>query len=61
VSTGPDGGLVWQGRIPNTFVRSDHRPSAVYLPPGYDTTRRYPVVYLLHGMRGSPSSYWDSL
>jgi len=61
VSTGPAGGVVWQGRIPNTFVPSDHRRSAVYLPPGYDPKQRYPVVYLLHGMRGSPSSFWDSL
>jgi len=60
VSAGPDGGVVWQGRIPDQFVR-DTRPSAVYLPPGYSRSRRYPVVYLLHGMRGSPSSFWDSL
>jgi len=26
----------------------------VYLPPGYRTTRRYPVYYLLHGMPGQP-------
>jgi enterochelin esterase-like enzyme len=60
VSRGPDGGVVWQGRIPNQFV-SDSRPSAVYLPPGYSRARRYPVLYHLHGMRGSPSSFWDSL
>jgi S-formylglutathione hydrolase FrmB len=30
----------------------------VYLPPGYDTTRRrYPVVYFLHGLPASPSAY----
>lgn len=61
VRTGIDGGSVWVGRIPNTVVASDRRPSAVYLPPGFTTTRRYPVVYLLHGMRGAPSEYWDSL
>ena len=33
----------------------------MYLPPGFDPTRRYPVIYLLHGMRGSPSEFWDSL
>lgn len=61
VSSGPDGGTVWQGRIPDRFVGWDHRPSAVYLPPGFDAARRYPVVYLLHGMAGAPSSFWDAL
>jgi hypothetical protein len=60
VASGPDGGGVWSGSIPNTFVH-DTRPSGVYLPPGYSPTRRYPVVYLLHGMPGAPSSFWDSL
>ena len=59
--TGPAGGTVWYGRIPDEFARWDHRASAVYLPPGYDSDSRYPVVYLLHGMRGSPSSFWDGL
>jgi enterochelin esterase-like enzyme len=61
VRTGIDGGSVWVGRIPNHVVASDRRPSAVYLPPGFTTAKRYPVVYLLHGMRGAPSEYWDSL
>jgi enterochelin esterase-like enzyme len=59
--TGPDGGTVWVGRIPNSFVAWDRRDSAIYLPPGYDPTRRYPVVYLLHGMRGSPSSIYSGM
>jgi enterochelin esterase-like enzyme len=31
----------------------------VYLPPGYaqDTTRRYPVLYLLHGFPGDPDGF----
>jgi enterochelin esterase-like enzyme len=33
------------------------RPGLVYLPPGFSTARRYPVVYLLHGMPGSPNEY----
>ena len=61
VRTGLDGGSVWTGRIPNAVVAWDHRPSAVYLPPGFTTTKRYPVVYLLHGLRGAPSEYWDAL
>jgi enterochelin esterase-like enzyme len=49
---GPDGGQVLTGVFPGT-----ERPGAVYLPPGFDPARRYPVVYLLHGMPGSPSEY----
>jgi enterochelin esterase-like enzyme len=60
VETGPDGGTVWSGRIPNTFV-ADTRASTIYLPPGYDATQRYPVLYLLHGLEGSPAEYWRSL
>jgi enterochelin esterase-like enzyme len=48
------------GRIPNRHV-ADTRLSAVYVPPGFTAHRRYPVVYLLHGLPGSPSSYYASL
>jgi enterochelin esterase-like enzyme len=61
VASGPGGGVVLQGWIPNTYASWDHRASAVYLPPGYDPSHRYPVIYLLHGMAGSPSSFWDAL
>jgi enterochelin esterase-like enzyme len=61
VAQGPAGGTVFAGRIPNTFVPSDRRSSAIYLPPGFDPSRRYPVVYLLHGMRGSPSSIYGGM
>src|SRR5207248_7302848 len=54
-ATGPDGGTVWTGRIPNYFM-SDPRLSDVYLPPGYNPGERYPVLYLLHGFWGSPGS-----
>ena len=57
---GPDGGTVWTGRIPNTIV-ADRRLGAVYLPPGFRPARRYPVVYLLHGMAGSPSSIYRGM
>ena len=39
-ATGPDGGTVWTGRIPNYFM-SDPRLSDVYLPPGYNPGERY--------------------
>src|SRR5262245_25358277 len=61
VSVGPDGGVVYQGRIANRFAWWDTRPSAIYLPPGYEPQSRYPVIYLLSGMRGSPASYWSGL
>ena len=52
VQTGPHGGQVLSGVFPGEL-----RPGLVYLPPGFSTARRYPVVYLLHGMPGSPSEY----
>jgi enterochelin esterase-like enzyme len=35
----------------------------VYLPPGYDTnrTRRYPVMYLLHGFPGRPLAFLETV
>src|SRR5262249_26172890 len=50
----PGGGRLLQGTFPGTV-----RAGYVYLPPGFDRTKRYPVVYLLHGMPGSPSEYPD--
>ena len=61
INAGPAGGTVWQGLIPNRIVPTLRRPSAVYLPPHASPTHRYPVLYLLHGFRGSPSSYVYSL
>ena len=61
VSQGESGGTVWEGAIPNQFAKWDHRSSAIYLPPNFTPAHRYPVIYLLHGMRGHPSSYVDGL
>ncbi len=49
---GPAGGQLLDGTFPGTA-----RPGIVYLPPRFDPATRYPVVYLLHGMPGSPSEY----
>jgi S-formylglutathione hydrolase FrmB len=54
VAAGPDGGQVWTGTFPGAA-----RAGFVYLPPGFEPAVRYPVVYLLHGMPGSPSEYLD--
>jgi len=60
IRTGPDGGNVWEGRIPDHHV-NDPRLSDVYLPPGFSPTIRYPVVIFLHGFWGSPSSFVHGL
>ena len=56
IGTGPDGGTVWSGSLPG-----DVQASAIYLPPGYSPAQRYPVLYLLHGLPGSPAEYWNAL
>jgi enterochelin esterase-like enzyme len=56
VTVGPAGGQIWRGTIAGA-----KRPAMIYVPPDYSTARRYPVVYLLAGMPGSPWSYVRSL
>ncbi len=51
-ATGPGGGSVQTGTFPG-----EQRPGFVYLPPHFSRSHRYPVVYLLHGMPGSPTEY----
>lgn len=52
LAAGPDGGRVLTGVFPG-----GERPGYLYLPPHFDRATRYPVVYLLHGLRGSPEEY----
>jgi enterochelin esterase-like enzyme len=52
IANGPNGGVVLSGMFPGA-----HRAGDVYLPPGFTTSKRYPVVYLLHGMPGSPTEF----
>ena len=61
IDQGSAGGTVWSGRIPNRFVPTDTRQTDVYLPPDYSPTKHYPVLYLLHGFWGAPSSFVVSL
>jgi S-formylglutathione hydrolase FrmB len=51
------GGIVLGGTIPGRYAPPAPRSSYVYLPPGFTTSERYPVVYLLHGMPGTPRIY----
>lgn len=63
------GSYYMDGDVPHGTVRKLWYPSslngmtrrrlAVYLPPGYDgdTTRRYPVLYLLHGSGGDENAW----
>ncbi len=52
ILSGPGGGTVLGGTFPGS-----QRAGFVYLPPGFDPSSRYPVVYLLHGLPGSPSEF----
>jgi enterochelin esterase-like enzyme len=38
-------------------VTGNKRPAVVYTPPGYSTARKYPVLYLLHGIGGT-QNHW---
>ena len=61
IDHGSAGGTIWSGRIPNPFVPSDTRETDIYLPPDYSPAKHYPVLYLLHGFWGAPSSFVVSL
>jgi enterochelin esterase-like enzyme len=38
-------------------VTGNRRPAMVYTPPGYSAARKYPVLYLLHGIGGN-ENHW---
>jgi enterochelin esterase-like enzyme len=57
IDQGTAGGTVWQGLIPNSAVPDARRLTVIYLPPDVSADGHYPVVYLLHGFRGSPYEY----
>jgi len=38
-------------------VTGGTRKASVYLPPGYTTDRKYPVLYLLHGIGGDETEW----
>ncbi len=47
---------VW---YPSSIAGLPRRRMMVYLPPHYDGTRRYPVLYLLHGAGGDEKSWLE--
>ena len=52
---------VAQGRVEDfayeSAVTGTRRTARVYLPPGYEKGRRYPVLYLLHGIGGNQDEW----
>lgn len=55
---GPAAGQVLEGLSLASTVLGRDVPYAVYLPPDYEgSTRRYPVVYLLHGYTDNESGW----
>jgi enterochelin esterase-like enzyme len=66
----PSGGEIWEGRNvahgtieivphPSRVLNEPARQVWVYRPPGYDKdrSRRYPVLYLLHGSNDTPAGW----
>ena len=41
-------------------VTGGKRPAMVYTPPGYSPARKYPVLYLLHGIGGN-ETHWTQI
>lgn len=41
----------------DSAVTGTRRVANVYLPPGYSSTRKYPVLYLLHGIGGDETEW----
>ena len=62
----PVGGVIHTIDVPAPSLRGnlvgdpDHRAVSVYLPPSYSRvrSRRYPVVYMLHGFGGDNYTTW---
>ena len=56
-------GAIPQGRVErvefDSRVTGNKRPAMVYLPPGYSTSQKYPVLYLLHGIGGN-ETHWTN-
>jgi MYXO-CTERM domain-containing protein len=66
--TPPSGYDMERSGIPHGMVMSSMYPAGsygmknmrVYLPPGYSTARKYPVLYLHHGLNGTEAGWTDN-
>jgi enterochelin esterase-like enzyme len=66
--TPPSGYDTERSGIPHGMVMSTTYPAGsygmknmrVYLPPGYSTARKYPVLYLHHGLGGTEAGWTDN-
>lgn len=56
LSTGSDGNFLKDQQIRSEIMNTVMNYS-VYLPETYDGTRKYPVLYILHGMDGSNNDW----
>jgi enterochelin esterase-like enzyme len=56
---GIDRGKVELIEYDSKVVAGVKRPAMVYTPPGYSADRKYPVLYLLHGIGGN-ETHWTS-
>jgi len=58
-------GVVTSDTLVSPALGGRRQPYLVYLPPGYgdqaNRTRRYPVLYVLHGAPGQPSDWTTGL
>lgn len=61
VGTSHSGGTLLQGVFPDALAPQPLQPGYVYLPPKFTRAKRYPVIYLLHGIRGNPGEYTHAL
>jgi MYXO-CTERM domain-containing protein len=48
-----------KGTVDNITYGSNY-VARVYTPPGYSTSRKYPAMYLMHGLGGSERSWHDN-
>lgn len=56
-------GTVSRFYLPSAALGGRRQPVDVYLPPGYaqQPARRYPVMYLLHGVPGRPAAFLETV
>ncbi len=59
-----DSGRYPAGKVSNYYYYSNetksNRKLVVYTPPGFDTSKKYPVVYAIHGIDNTPESIFRS-